>query len=323
MRNAVVIAACCGALGAAHPAQSAQAMDFPQRPIRMIVPFVAGGSSDIVARILGQRLSEKWSQQVVVDNRPGGGTIIGTEIAARSAPDGYTLVTANVAFAINEALPRKLPYRALHDFAPVLLIARQPTVLAAFPSFPARTIPELVERAKAKSEAVAYGSSGVGTVGHLAGELLKQMTQIRLTHVPYKGGGQLVTEVIGNQVPLGFMGLPPAIAHVKAGRLKVLAVTDGKRAAALPDVSTIGESVPGFEVNNWIGILAPAGTPRPVLNKLYEDSSAVVRMEQTARSLTDQGFEIWDGSPAEFRQLIDGDIRKYSGVVESAKIGVR
>jgi tripartite-type tricarboxylate transporter receptor subunit TctC len=323
MRKPVVYMSFCWALAMLGAATISHALDFPQRPIRMIVPFVAGGSSDIVARIIGQRLAEKWSQQVVVDNRPGGGTIIGTELAAKSAPDGYTLVTANVAFAINEALPRKLPYRALKDFVPVLLIARQPTVLAAFPSFPARTVPQLIERAKGNGAAIAYGSSGVGTIGHLAGELLKQMAAIPMTHVPYKGGGQLVTEVIGNQVPLGFMGLPPAIGHIKAGRLKVLGVTDGKRAASLPDAPTIGESVPGFEVNNWIGILTVAGTPAPVVKKLYEDASAVVKMEQTTRSLTEQGFEIWDGSPDEFHKLIESDIQKYTGVVKTAKIGVQ
>jgi len=323
MRNALGVVMSMCALGWSGISISASAADFPQRPIRMIVPFVAGGSSDIVARIMGQRLSEKWGQQVVVDNRPGGGTIIGTELAAKSAADGYTLVTANVAFAINEALPRKLPYHALRDFEPVLLIARQPTILAASPAFPARNITELVELAKSKSAQIAYGSSGVGTIGHLAGELLKQMTAIPLTHVPYKGGGQLVTEVLGNQVPLGIMGLPPAMPHIKAGRLKALAVTDGKRAAALPDVPTIGESVPGFEVNNWIGILAPGGTPRGIVTKLYEDTSAVLKLEPTTKSLTEQGFEIWDGSPADFYKLIDSDVKKYSAVVKSAKIGVQ
>lgn len=318
---AVVLSGC--ALAVASVSTHAHAADFPQRPLRMIVPFVAGGSSDMVARIMGQRLAEKWGGQVVVDNRPGGGTIIGTELAAKSPGDGYTLVTANVAFAINEALPRKLPYHALRNFAPVILIARQPTVLAAFPSFPAHTVPKLVELAKSKSAEIAYGSAGVGTVGHLAGELLKQMTAIPLTHVPYKGGGQLVTEVLGNQVPLGIMGLPPAMPHIKAGRLKALGVTDGKRAAALPDVPTIAESVPGFEVNNWIGILAPAGTPQRIVTKLYRDSSAVLGLEQTTKRLTEQGFEIWDGSPSDFHKLIDSDIAKYTAVVKSAKITVQ
>ncbi len=319
MKNALMISlvVLVCAMGLLPNETSASA--YPERPVRLIVPFVAGGSSDIVARILGQKLSENWGQQIVVDNRPGGGTIIGTEIASKAAPDGYTVVTANVALAINEALQRKLPYHALRDLTPVILIARQPTVLAAFPSFPASSISDLIHVAKGKSD-ISYGSSGIGTIGHLAGELLKQMTSIQMTHVPYKGGGQLVTQVIADQMPLGIMGLPPAMPHIKAGRLKVLGVTDGKRATALPDAPTIGETVPGFEINNWIGILAPAGTPASVLAKIYRDAGALLATDVVKKKLTDQGFEIWDAGPEEFRQLIASDIEKYTQVVRGAHI---
>jgi tripartite-type tricarboxylate transporter receptor subunit TctC len=312
----IALVAACAA------AAVAPASEYPVRPIRMVVPFVAGGSSDIVARIMGQALSEKWGQQIVVDDRPGGGTVIGTEIAAQAPADGYTLVTANVALSINEALGRKLPYRALHDFQPLVLIARQPTGIVAFPAFPAQMVNDLVELAKLKPGEIAYGSAGVGTIGHLAGELLQQMTSIHLTHVPYKGGGQLVNEVLGNQVPLGIMGLPPAIGHIRVGKLKVLAVTDGRRAAAFPDVPTVGESLPGFEVNNWIGILGRAGTPADLVEKIYADCSDALHVERTRNALTEQGFEIWDGSPADFARVIAEDIKRYGAVVKEAKIAI-
>lgn len=315
-------AVAAGALAALAASFPAFTLDFPTRPVRLIVPFVAGGSSDIVARIIGQQLGDKWGQQIVVDNRPGGGTIIGTAIAARANPDGYTLVTANVAFAINEALGRKIPYHALRDFSPVILIARQPSVIAALPSFPASNVKELVALAKAKPDSITFGSSGVGTIGHLAGELLKQMTGIRMTHVPYKGGGELVTQLLGNQVSLGIMGLPPAMPHIKAGRLKVIAVTDGKRAVALPQVPTVSETVPGFEVSNWIGILAPAKTPAALVQKIYADVSAILRIPSVEKSLSNQGFEIWNGSPQVYRNLIASDIRKYRAVVKHAGIKV-
>jgi tripartite-type tricarboxylate transporter receptor subunit TctC len=313
---------CCGLVAGPGLVWGAAAAGYPVRPVRLIVPFVAGGSSDIVARILGQALSEKWGQQIVVDDRPGAGTVIGTEIATKATPDGYTLVTANVALSINEALPRKLPYNALRDLQPLILIARQPSVLAAYPGFPANSVSDLIALAK-KRDDIAYGSSGIGTIGHLAGELFKQMTGTRLTHVPYKGGGQLVTQVVGNQVPLGIMGLPPAMPHIKAGRLKVLAVTDGTRATALPNAPTIGETVPGFEVNNWIGILAPTGVPKAVVDKVYHTTSALLADPTVKKHLTDQGFEIWNGSPADFRKLIAGDIAKYTKVVKDAGIGAR
>lgn len=299
---------------------SVAAQTYPTKPVRLIVPFVAGGSSDTIARVLGQSLTKAWGQQIVIDNRPGAGTIIGTELAAKAPADGHTLMTANIAFALNYGLRKKLPYDTLKDFTPIILLASQPTALVALPTFPAKSLAELIALAKSKPAAISYGSSGLGTIGHIAGELLKMMAGINLTHVAYKGGGQLVTDVIGGQIPLGIMGLPPAMPHIKAGRLKAIALTDGKRAAALPDLPTVGETVPGFEVNNWIGILAPTGIPGSILGKINTDINRVLEIPEVKERLSVLGFEIQGGTPREFRELVASDARKYQRVIKDAGI---
>lgn len=299
---------------------SVAAQTYPTKPVRLIVPFVAGGSSDTIARVLGQSLTKAWGQQIVIDNRPGAGTIIGTELAAKAPADGHTLMTANIAFALNYGLRKKLPYDTLKDFTPIILLASQPTALVALPTFPAKSLAELIALAKSKPAAISYGSSGLGTIGHIAGELLKMMAGINLTHVAYKGGGQLVTDVIGGQIPLGIMGLPPAMPHIKAGRLKAIALTDGKRAAALPDLPTVGETVPGFEVNNWIGILAPTGIPGSILGKINTDINRVLEIPEVKERLSVLGFEIQGGTPREFRELVASDAKKYQRVIKDAGI---
>lgn len=298
----------------------AAAQTYPTKPVRLIVPFVAGGSSDTIARVLSQALTKRWGEQVVVDNRPGGGTIIGTEIASKAPADGYTLITANIAFALNYGLRKKLPYDTLKGFTPIILLARQPTALVVLPTFPAQTLGELIALAKAKPATIAYGSSGFGTVGHIAGELLKGMAGINITHVGYKGGGQLVTDVLGGQIPVGIMGLPPAMPFIKAGRLKAIALTDGKRAAALPNLPTVGETVPGFEVNNWIGILAPAGISSAITRKINTDTNRVLDIPEVKERLSALGFEIQGGTPKEFRDLVNSDARKYQRVIKDAGI---
>ena len=298
----------------------AAAQTYPTRPVRLLVPFVAGGSSDTIARVLGQPLTAMWGQQIVVDNRPGAGTIIGTEIAAKAPADGHTLITENIAFAINHGLRRNLPYDTFRDFAPIIMLARQPSAIVAPPNFPANSLKDLIALAKSKPGVTSYGSSGIGTIGHLAGELLKMMAGIKLTHVAYKGGGQLVTEVLGNQIPLGIMGLPPAMPHIKAGRLKAIALTDGKRAAALPDLPTVGETVPGFEVNNWIGLVAPAGTPVPVITKINADTLRVLQMPDVKNRLSALGFEIQGSSPREFETLVRADAEKFQRIIKDAGI---
>lgn len=296
------------------------AQSYPTKPVRLIVPFVAGGSSDTIARVLGQSLTKTWGQQVVVDNRPGGGTIIGTEIASKAPADGYTLITANIAFALNYGLRKKLPYDTLKGFTPIILLARQPTALVVLPTFPAQSMGVLIALAKSKPGTIAYGSSGFGTIGHIAGELLKGMAKINITHVGYKGGGQLVTDVVGGQIPVGIMGLPPAMPFIKAGRLKAIAVTDGKRAAALPDLPTVGETVPGFEVNNWIGILAPAGISGSIAGKINADTNRALDIQEVKERLSVLGFEIQGGTPREFKELVASDARKYQRVIKDAGI---
>jgi len=312
---AITVTWFCGFLSHGVVAQT-----YPVKPVRLLVPFVAGGSSDTIARVLGQSLTKIWGQQVVVDNRPGGGTIIGTEIASKAPADGYTLITANIAFALNYGLRKNLPYDTLKGFTPVILLARQPTAIVALPTFPAQSMSDLIALAKSKPGTIAYGSSGFGTIGHIAGELLKGMTGINITHVGYKGGGQLVTDVVGGQIPLGIMGLPPAMPHIKAGRLKAIALTDGKRAAALPDLPTVGETVPGFEVNNWIGILAPAGISVAIAKKINADTNRVLEIPEVKERLSALGFEIQGGPSREFKELVASDAKKYQRVIKDAGI---
>lgn len=298
--------------------QETRAQTYPVKPIRLIVPYVAGGSSDQISRLLGSKLTETWKQQVIVDNRSGNSGIIGTDMGARSAPDGYTLITVNIALPVNQVLRKKIPYD-IEDLSAIIVLARLPTALVAHSGFPSNTIGELISLSR-KNPDIPYGSSGVGTVGHVAGELLKIEAGIKLNHVAYKGGGQLVTDVLGNQIGLGLMGLPPAMPHIKSGRLKALGLTDGKRATALPSLPTIGETINGFEVNNWIGIVAPANTPSTIVEKINAESNRILQTPEMRQALAKSGFEIWGGSSKEFKALLVADVKKYSRVVKEAGI---
>lgn len=299
---------------------AAAAQQYPFKPVRLVVPFSPGGSSDTIARLVGHALTAMWGQQVVVDNRPGAGTIIGSEITSRAPPDGHTIMTANIAFALNYGYRKKLPYDTFRDFDPVILLAQQPTAIVAPAGFPANTLGELIAMAKARPGTIAYGSSGLATVGHLAGELLKTMTGISINHVSYKGGGQLVVDVVSGQIPLGIMGLPPAMPHIRAGRLKAIALTDAKRAGALKEAPVIAETVPGYEVNNWIGLLAPARTPGAVVAKINGDVQKVLAVPEVVKRLSQLGFEIRGSSALEFRNLVHADAKKYQKVMKDAGI---
>ena len=299
---------------------SAQAQTYPNKPVRLIVPFAPGGGTDIMARILGQKLSDMWGQQVVVDNRAGGGTIIGTELTVNSPADGYTIMLANIALALNPGLRSKLPYDALKDLTPVILIASQATALAAAPSLAANSVKELISLAKSKPGGLSFGSSGTGGVGHIAGEMLRSAIGAQLVHVPYKGGGPAAVDVIAGQIPIALVSLPTVMAHFKAGKLKVLAVTDGKRSAAAPDIPTIGETIPGFAVNNWIGLLAPARMPKSLTQKLNADTSKVIHMPDVRDKLVSQGFDVQGSTPEQFAAVIKADIGKYTTVIRQAGI---
>lgn len=305
----------------ATPAVAALAADtYPAKPVRLIVPFAPGGGTDIMARILGQKLSENWKQQVVVDNRGGSGTIIGTELTVRAVPDGYTIMLANIALALNPGLHEKLPYDALKDLTPIVLLASQPNAIAANPSFPASSVKELIALAKAKTIKLNFASSGSGGVGHISGEMFRLAIGADMVHIPYKGGGPAAIDVIAGHVPLAFISLPTVMSHMKSGKLKVLAITDSKRSAAAPNIPTVSETLPGFQVDNWVGMLAPAGTPKDLIPKLNRDILAALQAADTRERLLAQGFDVQGSTAAQFGAVIKSDIEKYRKVIKAANI---
>lgn len=298
---------------------SALAQNFPAKPVRVIVPF-ATGTFDLVARAVSQKLTEMWGQQVVVDNRPGGATIIATELVIRSTPDGYTLLLSPNALAANPALHKKLPYDAQRDLVPVALVAAQPMALGAHPSFSARDIKDLIRIAKAKPGLLSYGTAGIGSGGHLAGEIFKSSAGLDIVHVSYKSGGLAMTEVLGNQIPLVMTGLPNLLPHAKNGRLKILAITDSSRSPVAQDIPTIGETVPGYEFRNWFGILAPSGTPKKIVQQINADINKVLAMSETRQRLLDLGFILIGGASAEFAKVIKEDTAKFADIIRRADI---
>ena len=317
-RFASALTGWCILLSLACFAAGAHAQAFPTKPVRLIVPFAPGGGTDIMARTLGQKLSEMWGQQVIVDNRAGGGTIIGTEMTVKAPPDGYTVMLANIALALNPGLHAKLPYDAMKDLAPVILIASQPSAVAVTASLPVNSIKDLIALAKVKK--LNFASSGNGGVGHIAGEMFKNTIGADMVHIPYKGGGPAAIDVIGGQVPIAFVSLPTVMPHMISGKLKVLAVTDSKRPAAAPDIPTVSETLPGFQVDNWIGLLAPAATPPALIARLNADVTKAIRLKETQERLAGQGFDVQGSTPEQFRKVIQSDITKYTKVIRAAGI---
>ena len=308
------------AMCALLPAASAQT--YPTKPIRVLVGFPPGGGADIVARILTPKLAENLQQPIVIDNRAGAGSAIASEITAKAVPDGYTLVLISSAHAINAGLPKKLSYDALNDFAGVALVAAAPLVLVIHPGLPVKSVSELIDLARAKPGELNFGSSGSGGTSHLAGELLKRMGKINLTHVPYKGAPQALADVISGQVQLLFPSLPTTLPQIKAGRVKAIAVTSARRIAALPDVPTVAESgVPGYEATNWYGVLAPAGTPKPVVDKLNGAIVETLHSADVTEAIVRQGAEPLRSTPAEFERYLKSEISKWTTVIQKA--GVR
>ncbi|MBI4190325.1 MAG: tripartite tricarboxylate transporter substrate binding protein [Betaproteobacteria bacterium] len=302
------------------PATGAQV--YPAKSIRLIVGFPPGGAVDIVARIVGQKLAERLGQQVVVDNRAGAGSVIASEITARAAPDGYTLLLIAAAHAVNAGFQKKLPYDPVKDFAAVMLVTSAPNVLVANPSFPAKSVTELIEIARARPGQLNFASGGSGTSAHLAGELLKQMAKIDLTHVPYKGAAPALTDVISGQIQLLFSSLPGALPQIKAGRVKAIAVTSTKRSGAAPEIPTVAESgVAGYEAANWNGMLAPAATPKPIVGKLNAEMLRVLRGTDVIDAISRQGADPRGGTPEEFEGYLKSEIAKWTKVIRD--IGVR
>ena len=307
------------AAAVAAPSTFAQGTaSYPAKPVRLVVPFPAGGTTDILARAVAQRLSEAWGRQVIVDNRPGAGGNIGSDLVAKAAPDGYTLLMGTVGtHAINPSLYKNMPYDHVKDFAPVILVAGVPNVLVVNPSLPVHSVPELIAYAKANPGKLNFASSGNGTSIHLSGELFKAMTGVEMTHVPYKGSAPALTDLIGGQVQLMFDNLPSSLPFIKAGKLRALAVTSGARAAALPDLPTLAESgLPGFEASSWFGVLAPAGTPRDIVAKLNGAIAGWLASPEAKEKLLAQGAIAAGGTPEDFARHIGAETSKWAKVVK-------
>ena len=301
---------------AALPALAADT--YPTKPIRFIVPYPPGGTTDILARILAQRLSERTGQQVVIDNRAGGGNNIGTEMALKAPPDGYTLLLVNPANAINATLYRTLPFDFLRDYAPVAGIIRVPNVMEVTLSLPAKSVAEFITHAKANPGRVILASSGSGTSVHLSGELFKSMAGVDLTHVPYKGAGPALIDLIGGQVHVIFDNLPSSIEYIRGGKLRALGVTTARRSAALPETPTVAETVAGYEASAWFGAGAPKGTPTAVIEKLNREFNAILAEPKMRARLAELGGEPLLGSAAEFAAIHAAETEKWAKVVKSS-----
>lgn len=305
-------------------AQDNAAAKYPDKALRLIVPFPPGGGNDILARTIGQRLSEVVSQQVVVDNRGGAGGALGATLAAQASPDGYTLFLGSVGnLAQTPALKADLSYNPVRDFAPVALVATSAFILAVNPSVPAKSVQELIALAKASPGKLTYASAGTGSSLHMAGEMFKYATGTDMLHVPYKGTGPAMADLVTGRVQLVFSTMPPALPQIKLGKLRALGVTTAKRAAAAPDVPTIAESgVKGFNVSNWQGILVPVKVSAALVKKLNQDTLAALKRPGMTEALATQGLEPAGGTPGEFGTLIKSEIAKYTQVVKAAKISI-
>jgi len=298
----------------------AVAQSYPVKSIRLIVPSTPGGGPDIMARAVGQKLTEAWGQTVVVENRGGAGGIIGSEAAAKAPADGYTLVMANAgSHAVNASLYAKLPYDPVKDFAPVTLVSSAPNILIVHPSLPAKTVRELIVLAKQKPDTLTFGSGSNGSTAHLTGELFKLAAGVCLVHVPFKGAPAAVVGVMSGEVALAFPNIPPALPQVKAGKLRALGVTTLTRAAAAPEVPTLAEAgLPGFEAVAWFGVLAPAGTPRDIVVKLSQEIARIVRTPEMQERLRLEGAEAVGSTPEQFAETIRRDIAKWAAVVKAS-----
>ena len=312
---AALVSTATFAAAAAEPA-------YPTRPVRFIVPFAPGGSTDTLARTLAQRLSDVLGQQVVVDNRSGGNGNIGTEIVARAAPDGHTIVLGYIAnLGIGPSLYAKLPFDPVKDFAPITLLAVAPNILVAHPSVPVKNVRELVAYAKANPQKVNYASAAVASLGHLAGELLNSSAGIQMQHVPYKGSGQAVIDLLAGQVQVMFSGMSSVMPHIKAGKLRPLAVTGAQRSPATPDVPTIAEAgYPGFEASAWYSVMAPAGTSKAVVTRLNGEILRALKIPEVKDRLENVGFELVGSSPDECGIYIRNEIAKWAKVVKASGI---
>lgn len=308
----VIAASLCAAPAAAQ-------QDYPNRPIRLIVPYPPGGPTDLIGRVVSELLAKRLGQQVIVDNRGGAATVIGAEIAARAPADGYTLLLATVTtLAVTPALQKKLPYHPERDFAPITMLAAQPYLLAANPSLPAPSVKQLVAYAKANPGKLSFASAGVGAGAHLAGEMLKHMAAIDVVHVPYKGTGPAITDLISGQVAFMFGGISAINPHAQAGRLRVLAVSTAKRSPALPDVPTVAEGgIAGYGTSTWNSLVAPRGTPQPVLARLNTETVAALNQPEVRERLRAQGIDTDPGTPAQLAAQIKSELARFDKLIKA------
>jgi len=299
---------------------NAISQNYPAKPIRLIVPFPPGGSNDIVGRMIAAQLGERLGQSVVVDNRGGAGGTIGTDMAAKAAPDGYTLLLISVAHAFNPAMYKKLPYDPEKSFAPIGLVAAGPVALMVHPSVPATTVKELIALARAKPGELNYATAGVGSFQHLASELFKLQTGVNIVHIPYKGGGPAMMDTIAGQAQINMASLIQVIPHAKSGKLRLLATSGVKRSSLFPDVPTVAETVPGYDATNWWGLVAPAGTPAAVVNKLHSELEVLLKSAETRKRLESEGADVVRMDPAEFGRFMSAEMVKWTKVVREAGI---
>jgi tripartite-type tricarboxylate transporter receptor subunit TctC len=305
------------ALAAATPAA---AQDYPKKQIELVVPFVAGGTTDTIARLIAQRFTESWSQTVIVNNRPGGGSTIGHQVVVKAPPDGHTLLVTTISFAITAAV-QKLPFDPIKDFAPITELASLPLILVVHPSLPATNLAEFIALAKSKPGAWDFASSGAGTSPHLAAEMFKSMAGVDLVHVPYKGNAEAMNAMLGGHIKIYFALAPAVLQHVKAGTLRALAVTTEQRLPYLPDVPTIAESgFPGYEINSWQGVFAPAGTPKEVVAKINGELVRMLRTPEISRRISLEGADPVGSSPEQFAARVTSEIAKWSKVAKQAGV---
>jgi tripartite-type tricarboxylate transporter receptor subunit TctC len=309
-----------GAVALPAVSRTAPAQTYPSRPVRIFVGYAAGGSNDIVARLMGQWLSERLGHQFVIENRPGAGSNIAAEAVVRAAPDGYTLLLVNPANAINATLFEKLNFNFIRDIAPVAGISRQPFIMLVNPSVPANAVPEFIAYVKANPARITVASGGSGSGPHLAAELFKLMAGLDMVNVPYRGAAPALTDLLGRQVQLYFSGMASSIEYVRSGRLRALAVTTGTRAMALPDLPTVSEFLPGYEVGDWFGVGAPKSTPVEIIDKLNEEINAGLADPKIKVRLAELGGAVLAGSPADFGKVIAGETEKWGKVIRTANI---
>ena len=322
MKHTIAAALTLVAGSALAAAAEGPAATYPDKPIRIIVAYTPAGATDILARAVGQKMTEAWGQPVIVENRPGANGNIGTEVAAKATPDGYTLlmVTAGT-HGVNPGLYRKLPWDAVRDFAPVSLVAMVPNIMVVNPSLPVKSVNEFIAYAKANPGKLSYGSPGLGSTAHMSVELFKTMTGTDMLHVPYKGSAGVMQDVIAGQIAVTIDNMPVYLPQVKAGKLRALAVSPAKRSPAVPDLPTIAEAgVPGYDATAWFGLVAPAGVPRPIVAKLAGETQRILRLPDVAERLSGLGAEPVGSSPDQFAAFIKSEIAKWKKVIQDAKV---